>query len=292
MEHFDIVPVVDKAGGPNTVSDAVGREASYQKTGGTYYLASLRIPFSPAYGALILDSYFENTTPGAGPGYIRNYQIEDIPSEPLAWLTVANLASKTGFDENYGGLGGVVNAITFSGGAGGPVVLQTQVAFAQRFENAATGSASYGNIVETGNSSFHVLADYIFLAGLAGAAATRANLNSFSFTLSHAIRADFWANRYPWRISRREWQLTGEFVLREVDSETAEFAGYWRGDSPISIVLLKAESMLFINAMIRNVERFAQDGTFFVRYTLEGVSNPAATYETPLYWVVTPARTY
>ncbi len=294
LEHFDIVPVTDSAGGPNTMGESLGRDASYQKSGGTYYIASPRIPFSPAHAALLLDPYFEDVAVGASPGYTRGYTIDDIPAEPSTWLTIIQSTAKPSIDKNFGGYGGVVNSFSLSGAKEGPLVLQTQIAFAHRDESITTASAADWDISETGNSAIQTLRDLTTIIGPVTEGGLRTNIQSFALTLSHAIKADFWSGRSPWRISRIGWRLSGEFVMREIDDDVEEFSDYWRADTPLLLVFASWNYTVVCNFAIRNIERFPAEGTFHFRVSFEGISNddPAGSFEAPLTFNLTPSRTY
>lgn len=293
LEHFEPEPVTDSTSMPTLARDAALPDADSFDIGGKYYVCEPPVLFTPAHAILFLDKFFESTAVGASPNYDRNYETEDIDSEPSTpYLNLWKKTAKVGHDHNLCLYNGLVTGVTISKAPGGPVIMRPRLAFGARSFDEADPATWAINRTD-GNIDTLVDGDLTYYLYPPGGSPVEFKVTEFSITLSCEFTPHFWGSQNPDRFSRGAKALQGSFTLRDITDQVETISGWMEGSTPkAGMITLGSFATLYFNFNLHAGGGGEDEITRHGKFNFTGVYEGAATYPTGFRLFVRAGRAY
>jgi hypothetical protein len=295
LDHFEPEPVIDTPSAPQVAKAQRFPDGQDVKTGPLYYIATVPMLFSPAHSILFLDKFFERTTVGAMPDYVRTYTAEDIPGDPAApYLCLWKRTAKVELDHSLCCSNGIVTGIDLEKAPGSPVKLTARCAFGARSLIEPSPASSAWEINRTdGNYDPVAEGNIRFYISPPGGAAVEFKVHTFHLSLSGAFTPHFWDDQTPDRFSRGLIALSGDITLRDIVDQVETLTAVLEGStSKNGIIWMGGNAVFAFNFNLvgggASEDEITRNGTF--KFT--GVSLPGASGPDGLSFYVKAGRPY
>jgi hypothetical protein len=290
-EHSEPEQVTDTQNSHEVAKSQRMPDARDCSIGTLYYLWNLQTIFTPAHACLLLDKFFEGTAIGAASQYTRNYQAEDIFSEPATpYINLWKKTGKVGHDVCcYNGL---VTGISLAKSQGNAMTLGARCAFGSRsFAEADPGLWAINRT--SGDITPPTIGSGLFFVATPGGSWTAFKVTDFNVNLSGEFTPHFWGAQTPDRFTRGKVALAGDIQLRDIVDQVETFSAWLEGSTARSCWLyFGANASLRMNVKINSGGASEDEITRTGKFGFTGVYESAATYPSGFRFALSPGRAY